>query len=238
MILYPAIDLLDGQAVRLRQGKRDDVTVYGNPVELACKWRSMGAQWLHLVDLGAAFDGQTKHLPLLKDIIAAFDGPVELGGGLRSMQDIELRVHAGVSRCIIGTAAAENPALVQEACRAFPGKIAVGIDAKNGLVATRGWVATTGLTATDLALRMKDMGVDTVIYTDVSRDGMMQGPNVPTTRALVEATGMNIIGSGGVSAIRDLQDFRSAGCAGAILGKALYEGAFTLPEALEAMKEA
>ena len=238
MILYPAIDLLDGQAVRLRQGKRDDVTIYGDPVELACKWRSMGAKWLHLVDLGAAFDGQTQHLPLLKDIIAAFNGPVELGGGLRSMQDIELRVNAGVSRCIIGTAAAENPTLVQEACRAFPGKIAVGIDAKNGLVATRGWVATTGLTATELALRMKDMGVDTVIYTDVSRDGMMQGPNVPATRALVEATGLNIIGSGGVSAIRDLQDFRAAGCAGAILGKALYEGAFTLPEALEAMKEA
>lgn len=238
MILYPAIDLLDGKAVRLRQGKRDDVTVYGEPVELALKWRSLGAQWLHLVDLGAAFDGQTKHLPLMKDIIAAFGGQVELGGGLRTMDDIALRVEAGVSRCIIGTAAAENPALVEEACRLFPGKIAVGIDAKNGMVATRGWVESTGLTATELALRMKDMGVDTVIYTDVSRDGMMQGPNVAATRALVEATGMNIIGSGGVSAIRDLQDFRAAGCTGAILGKALYEGAFTLPEAIAAMKEA
>lgn len=238
MILYPAIDLLDGKAVRLRQGKREDVTVYGDPVELALKWRSLGAQWLHLVDLGAAFDGQTQHLPLLRDIIAAFNGPVELGGGLRSMADIALRVEAGVSRCIIGTAAAENPALVEEACRAFPGKIAVGIDAKNGMVATRGWVESTGLTATDLALRMKDLGVDTVIYTDVSRDGMMQGPNVAATRALVEASGLNIIGSGGVSSLRDLQDFRNAGCAGAILGKALYENAFTLPEALSAMKEA
>lgn len=238
MILYPAIDLLDGQAVRLRQGKRDDVTIYGDPVELACKWRKLGGEWLHLVDLGAAFDGQTKHLPLLREIIAAFGGPVELGGGLRTMQDIELRMEAGVSRCIIGTAAVENPDLVRDACRAFPGKIAVGIDAKNGLVATRGWVATSSLTATELALRMRDLGVDAIIYTDVSRDGMMQGPNVSATRALVQATGMNIIGSGGVSAIRDLQDFRAAGCAGAILGKALYEGAFTLPEALTAIKEA
>ena len=238
MILYPAIDLLDGQAVRLRQGKRDDVTVYGDPVKLACKWRKLGGEWLHLVDLGAAFDGQTKHLPLLREIIAAFGRPVELGGGLRTMQDIELRMEAGVSRCIIGTAAVENPDLVRDACRAFPGKIAVGIDARNGLVATRGWVATSSLTAAELALRMRDLGVDAIIYTDVSRDGMMQGPNVSATRALVQATGMNIIGSGGVSAIRDLQDFRAAGCAGAILGKALYEGAFTLPEALTAIKEA
>ena len=238
MILYPAIDLLNGQAVRLRQGKRDDVTVYGDPVELACKWRKLGGEWLHLVDLGAAFDGQTKHLPLLREIIAAFGRPVELGGGLRTMQDIELRMEAGVSRCIIGTAAVENPDLVRDACRAFPGKIAVGIDARNGLVATRGWVATSSLTAAELALRMRDLGVDAIIYTDVSRDGMMQGPNVSATRALVQATGMNIIGSGGVSAIRDLQDFRAAGCAGAILGKALYEGAFTLPEALTAIKEA
>ena len=238
MILYPAIDLLDGQAVRLRQGRRDDVTVYGDPVALARKWRALSGQWLHLVDLGAAFDGQTKHLPLLKEIVSAFDGPVELGGGLRSMQDIEARIKAGVSRCIIGTAAVEKPDLVRDACRAFPGQIAVGIDAKNGLVATRGWVSTSALTAAELALRMLDMGVSAVIYTDVSRDGMMQGPNVEATRALAEATGMQIIGSGGVSSIRDLKALQSAGCAGAILGKALYEGAFTLPEALNAVKEA
>ncbi|MBQ8655355.1 MAG: 1-(5-phosphoribosyl)-5-[Clostridia bacterium] len=238
MILYPAIDLLDGQAVRLRQGRRDDVTVYGDPVALARKWRTLGGQWLHLVDLGAAFDGQTKHLPLLKEIVSAFDGSVELGGGLRSMQDIEARIKAGVSRCIIGTAAVEKPDLVRDACRTFPGQIAVGIDAKNGLVATRGWVSTSALTAAELALRMLDMGVSAVIYTDVSRDGMMQGPNVEATRALAEATGMQIIGSGGVSSIRDLKALQSAGCAGAILGKALYEGAFTLPEALNAVKEA
>lgn len=237
MILYPAIDLLDGKAVRLRQGKRDDVTIYGDPVELARKWRSKGASWLHLVDLGAAFDGKTQHLPLLQEIVAAFDGPVQLGGGLRSMEDIRLRMEAGVQRCIIGTAAAENPDLVKEACAAYPGRIAVGIDAKNGKVALRGWVSTADMTAAELALQMKSFGVTTIIYTDISRDGMMQGPNVPATQKLVEETGMEIIGSGGVSCLGDLADFRAAGCAGAILGKALYENAFTLEEALAANKE-
>ena len=237
MILYPAIDMLDGKAVRLRQGKRDDVTVYGDPVEMSAKWREKGAEWLHLVDLTAAFEGKTAHLPLIREVVAAFDGQVELGGGLRTMQDIELRVNAGVKRCIIGTAAAENPELVRQAAREFPGCIAVGIDAKNGLVATRGWVETSTLTAVELALRMRDMGVNDVIYTDVSRDGMMQGPNVDATRRLIEATGMDVIGSGGVSCLDDLRALRNAGCAGAILGRAMYEGAFTVEEALEVMKE-
>ena len=236
MILYPAIDMLDGQAVRLRQGKRDDVTVYGDPVALAKQWREQGARWLHLVDLTAAFEGQTKHLPLIREVVKAFGGPVELGGGLRTMEDIDLRMEAGVARVIIGTAAAENPELVAEACRKYPGHVAVGIDAKNGLVATRGWVEATSLTATELALRMRELGVETIIYTDVSRDGMMQGPNVEATRALIEKTGMEIIGSGGVSAIDDLLRFRDAGCAGAILGKAIYEKAFTLADALSAVQ--
>lgn len=237
MILYPAIDMLGGKAVRLRQGKRDDVTIFGDPVDMALKWRSKGAHWLHLVDLDAAFDGVTTALPVIRQVVRAFSGPVELGGGIRTMKDIELRVEAGVSRCILGTAAAENPALVEEACRLFPGKIAVGIDAKNGFVALRGWVESSALTATELSLRMRDAGVSTVIYTDVSRDGMMQGPNVAQTEALVRATGMEIIGSGGVSALTDVLAFRDAGCAGAILGRALYENAFTLEEALAAVKE-
>ncbi len=238
MILYPAIDMLDGKAVRLRQGKRDDVTVYGDPVEMSAKWRAKGAEWLHLVDLTAAFEGKTAHLPLIREVVAAFDGQVELGGGLRTMQDIELRVKAGVKRCIIGTAAAENPELVRQAAREFPGCIAVGIDAKNGLVATRGWVETSTLTAVELALRIRDMGVKDVIYTDVSRDGMMQGPNVEATQRLIEQTGMDIIGSGGVSCLTDLGNLKAAGCAGAILGRAMYEGAFTLEEALAYNKEA
>ena len=238
MILYPAIDMLDGKAVRLRQGKRDDVTVYGDPVEMSAKWRAKGAEWLHLVDLTAAFEGKTAHLPLIREVVAAFDGQVELGGGLRTMKDIELRIEAGVKRCIIGTAAAENPERERPAAREFPGCIAVGIDAKNGLVATRGWVETSTLTAVELALRMRDMGVKDVIYTDVSRDGMMQGPNVDATRRLIEQTGMDIIGSGGVSCLTDLGNLKAAGCAGAILGRAMYEGAFTLEEALAYNKEA
>lgn len=236
MILYPAIDLLDGRAVRLRQGRREDVTDFGDPVALARRWREKGAQWLHLVDLEAAFDGKSRQLPLLERIVAAFGGPVELGGGLRTMEDIRLLMEAGVRRCIIGTAAAENPDLVREACERWPGRIAVGIDAKNGRVALRGWVTTAELTAAELALQMKAAGVTTVIYTDVSRDGMMQGANVPATRALIAQTGMEIIGSGGVSSLRDVAALREAGCAGAILGRALYENAFTLEEALESVR--
>lgn len=238
MQLYPAIDMLSGQAVRLRQGKREDVTVFGDPVEMAQRWRNQGATWLHLVDLTAAFEGKTAHLPLIRQVVATFSGQVELGGGLRTMEDIALRVEAGVARCIIGTAAIENPALVKEACREFPGKIAVGLDAKNGLVATRGWVETSTLTAVEVARRMHDMGVETIIYTDISRDGMMQGPNLPATKQLIEETQMQVIASGGVSSLMDLRQLRQAGCAGAILGRAMYEGAFTLEDALRENREA
>lgn len=238
MQLYPAIDMLDGNAVRLRQGRRDDVTIFGNPVALAAKWREQGATYLHLVDLTAAFDGQTKHLPLIREVIRAFGGNVELGGGLRTMADIALRIEAGVTRCIIGTAAIEKPELVKEACRAFPGQIAVGLDAKDGFVATRGWVETSALTAAEVALRMRDMGVSTLIYTDISRDGMMQGPNFAATQRLIDKTQMDIIGSGGVSSIADLLKLREIGCAGAILGRAMYEGAFTVPDALDAIQTA
>lgn len=238
MQLYPAIDMLDGNAVRLRQGRREDVTIFGNPVELAAKWRKQGATYLHLVDLTAAFEGKTAHLPLIREVVRAFGGKVELGGGLRTMADIALRVEAGVTRCIIGTAAIENPSLVAEACRAFPGKIAVGLDAKDGFVSTRGWVETSTLTAAEVALRMRDIGVTTIIYTDISRDGMMQGPNFAATKRLIDQTQMDIIGSGGVSSIDDLLQLQEIGCAGAILGRAMYEGAFTVPDALQAVQHA
>lgn len=238
MQLYPAIDMLSGQTVRLRQGKRDDVTVFGDPVEMAQRWRNQGADWLHLVDLTAAFEGKTAHLPLIRQVVKTFGGQVELGGGLRTMEDIALRVEAGVARCIIGTAAIENPTLVKEACREFPGKIAVGLDAKDGLVATRGWVETSTLTAVEVAKAMRDVGVTTIIYTDISRDGMMQGPNLVATKRLIEETQMQIIASGGVSSLQDLRDLRQIDCAGAILGRAMYEGAFTLEEALRENREA
>ena len=177
-------------------------------------------------------------LPLIREVIRAFGGNVELGGGLRTMADIALRIEAGVTRCIIGTAAIEHPELVKEACRAFPGQIAVGLDAKDGFVATRGWVETSALTAAEVALRMRDMGVATLIYTDISRDGMMQGPNFAATKRLIDKTQMDIIGSGGVSSISDLLKLQEIGCAGAILGRAMYEGAFTVPDALEAIQTA
>ncbi len=238
MQLYPAIDMMNGRAVRLRQGKRDDVTVYGDPVEVALRWKACGADWLHLVDLDAAFDGVSTSLALIARVAEAFGGRVELGGGVRTLDDAARRIDAGVSRVIIGTAAAENPDMVEKACARWPGQIAVGIDAKNGVVATRGWVQSAGMTATELALRMKQCGVRDIIYTDVSRDGMMSGPNVTATAALVGATGMDIIGSGGVSQLTDLTALKQAGCAGAILGKALYEGAFTLEEAIQLIGEA
>ncbi len=236
MLIYPAIDMLDGRAVRLRQGRRNDATVFGHPVTLAAQWHAQGAEWLHLVDLTAAFEGKTAHLPLIREVIAAFGGQVELGGGLRTMQDIALRIEAGVTRCIIGTAAIEKPELVAEACREFPGRIAVGLDAKDGLVATRGWVETSSLTAVDTAKRLRGVGIDTIIYTDISRDGMMQGPNIDATRRLINETGLSIIGSGGVSSIEDLLALRSIGCAGAILGRAMYEGAVTVQDAIQAVK--
>ena len=237
MILYPAIDLMGGRAVRLKKGVRTEKTDYGDPVEMAAKLRAEGAQWLHLVDLDAAFDGATVALPLIAEIVRTFGGPVELGGGLRTREDIARRMDVGVARCIIGTAAFEHPELVEDACRAWPGAIAAGIDAKDGRVALRGWVETADMTAVDLALRMKACGVDTVIYTDVSRDGMMQGPNLAATAALVRATGLRITGSGGVSSLQDLRNLKDAGCAGAILGRAMYEKAFTLAEALACVKE-
>ena len=233
MILYPAIDLMNHQAVRLRKGQRDDVTVYGDPRLIARRYREQGAQWLHLVDLDAAFDGASRSLPLIAEVVEAFGGPVELGGGLRAMADIEARMALGVERCIIGTAAFTQPELVAEACARWPGRIAVGIDAKDGLAAVKGWVETTDMTAVDLALRVKAAGVGTVIYTDISRDGMMSGPNVAATARLREASGLEVIASGGVSSLEDLRRLSEAGCDGAILGKALLDGAFTLAEALE-----
>ncbi len=233
MNLYPAIDLMDGKAVRLRQGKRDDVTVYGDPLDMAKQWRDLGAKWLHVVDLDAAFDGSTKALALLEKLVSVFGGPIELGGGLRTVEDIRIRMESGIRMCIIGSAACDHPEVVGEACAAWPKRIVVGIDAKNGMAAVHGWVKTTGLRAVDLALNMKKLGVERIIYTDVAKDGMMQGPNLQEVRTMVRETGMQITGSGGVSCLEDVLHLQQAGCEGAILGRALYEGALDLAEALE-----
>jgi phosphoribosylformimino-5-aminoimidazole carboxamide ribotide isomerase len=232
-MIYPAIDLLNGRAVRLRQGRREDVTDCGDPVELASLWKSNGAAWLHVVDLEAAFDGQSRQGELIRRMSEAFRGPLQLGGGIRTMADIKIRLEEwGVSRCIIGTAAVTEPHLVKEACVQYPGKIACGIDAKDGLVAVRGWVEVSGITALDLAKDMEKNGAAAVIYTDISRDGMLTGPNVEATKRLAEHVSIPVIASGGIASLMDLKNLKSAGCAGAIVGKALYAGSFTLPEAL------
>lgn len=232
MQIYPAIDIKDGRAVRLRQGLAADVTDYGTPAEAAMDWKTQGATYLHVVDLDGAFEGKGRNLPLVAEIVRETGLPVELGGGIRTMEDIEARLSLGVARVILGTVALTDPDLVRRACARYPGRIACGIDAKDGRVAVRGWVEASDVDPVDLALRMKDVGVLDVIYTDIRRDGMQTGPNVEATAELVRRTGLRVIGSGGVGKIQDLYDLRDAGCAGAIVGKALYNGNFTLAQAL------
>ena len=232
MQIYPAIDIKDGRAVRLRQGLAADVTDYGTPAEAAMDWKTQGATYLHVVDLDGAFEGKGRNLPLVAEIVRETGLPVELGGGIRTMEDIEARLTLGVTRVILGTVALTDPDLVRRACARYPGRIACGIDAKDGRVAVRGWVEASDVDPVDLALRMKDAGVLDVIYTDIRRDGMQTGPNVEATAELVRRTGLRVIGSGGVGKIQDLYDLRDAGCAGAIVGKALYNGNFTLAQAL------
>ena len=232
MQIYPAIDIKDGRAVRLRQGLAADVTDYGTPAEAAMDWKTQGATYLHVVDLDGAFEGKGRNLPLVAEIVRETGLPVELGGGIRTMEDIEARLSLGVARVILGTVALTDPDLVRRACASYPGRIACGIDAKDGRVAVRGWVEASDVDPVDLALRMKDAGVLDVIYTDIRRDGMQTGPNVEATAELVRRTGLRVIGSGGVGKIQDLYDLRDAGCAGAIVGKALYNGNFTLAQAL------
>ena len=232
MQIYPAIDIKDGRAVRLRQGLAADVTDYGTPAEAAMDWKTQGATYLHVVDLDGAFEGKGRNPPLVAEIVRETGLPVELGGGIRTMEDIEARLTLGVARVILGTVALTDPDLVRRACARYPGRIACGIDAKDGRVAVRGWVEASDVDPVDLALRMKDAGVQDVIYTDIRRDGMQTGPNVEATAELVRRTGLRVIGSGGVGKIQDLYDLRDAGCAGAIVGKALYNGNFTLAQAL------
>lgn len=234
MIVFPAIDVMNQRAVRLQKGLRDRVTDYGAPEDIAAAFREKGAEWLHMVDLSAAFDGESPNGEVIKRAVAAFRGNVQLGGGIRSLEDVVLRIEEyGVKRVIIGTAAVENPKMVEAACKRFPGQVACGIDAKNGMAALRGWVKESGITAVELGLRMKHSGVDTVIYTDIDKDGMMQGPNIAQTKEMVEKTGLQIIGSGGVDSLESLKELRKIGCYGAITGKALYEKAFTVEEALQ-----
>lgn len=237
MILYPAIDLKDGQAVRLLRGEMDAATVFSdNPAAQAQAFEAEGCAWLHLVDLNGAFAGKPVNGDAVEQILATTKVPAQLGGGIRDMATIEMWLSKGLARVILGTVAVENPDLVREAAAAFPGQVAVGLDARNGFVATRGWAEETELQVTDLAKSFEDAGVAALIYTDIDRDGAMQGPNVAATAALAQAVSIPVIASGGVSSLEDLLALRDAGgIAGAISGRALYDGALDLRKALEAL---
>jgi phosphoribosylformimino-5-aminoimidazole carboxamide ribotide isomerase len=237
MILYPAIDLKGGACVRLLRGDMASATVFGtDPAAQAAAFAAAGCKWLHLVDLDGAFAGRPANAEAVAAILAAVAVPVQLGGGIRDMATVEAWLSRGVARVILGTAAVESPALVREAARAFPGRVAVGIDAKGGRVATRGWAEVTDIGATDLARRFEDAGVAAIIYTDIDRDGAMQGPNVAATAALARAVTIPVIASGGVACLADLLALRDTGViAGAISGRALYEGALDLGAALAAL---
>ncbi len=239
MILYPAIDLKDGTCVRLRRGAMDDATVYSDdPGAQARAWQDAGCEWLHVVDLNGAFAGRSVNVPAVEAILGAATVPVQLGGGIRDMAGVERWLDAGVRRVILGSAAVKTPELVHEACRAFPGRIAVGIDARDGFVATEGWAETSAVSAVELALRFEDAGVDAVIYTDIGRDGMLAGLNLDQTFALAARLRTPLIASGGVGSIADLQALREqapVGVAGVIVGRALYDGRVGVAAALRAL---
>ena len=238
MILYPAIDLKDGQCVRLLRGEMSAATVFGDdPAAQAAAFQAAGCDWLHLVDLNGAFAGTPVNAAAIEAILARITVPAQLGGGIRDMATIEMWLEKGLARIILGTVAVENPDLVLQAAKAFPGQVAVGIDARKGFVATKGWAHETTVQAIDLARSFEDAGVSALIYTDIDRDGAMAGPNIDATEALARAVTIPVIASGGVSSMSDLFALRDTGIiAGAISGRAVYDGAIDLASALRALR--
>ena len=238
MILYPAIDLKDGAAVRLLRGDMNATTVFNeDPAAQARSFVDAGCRWLHLVDLNGAFAGKPVNAEPVEAILKQCNVPAQLGGGIRDMATIENWIEKGLSRVILGTVAVENPALVRQAALAFPDKIAVGIDARNGMVATKGWAVETDTEVTELAKSFEQDGVAAIIYTDINRDGAMKGPNIEATAALADAISIPVIASGGVSSLADLLALKSCGAAldGAISGRARYDGALDLGAALKVL---
>ena len=237
MILYPAIDLKDGQCVRLLKGEMAEATVFNDdPGAQAAAFEAAGAEWVHLVDLNGAFAGEPVNGAAVDSILARLSVPAQLGGGIRDMATIESWLNKGLARVILGTVAVEDPDLVRAAASAFPGQVAVGLDARKGRVATRGWATETDMMVTDLARAFEDAGIAAIIYTDIDRDGAMAGPNIAATEALARAVSVPVIASGGVSSMDDLTRLNATGViAGAISGRALYDGAIDLKEALQAL---
>jgi len=242
MIFFPAIDLKEGRCVRLRQGEMDSATVFNDdPAAQAASFAAAGCSWLHVVDLDGAFAGQPMNAAAVVAILAAVRMPVQLGGGIRDLATIEAWLTRGVERVILGTAAVRTPSLVTEACGAFPGQIAVGIDARAGRVATDGWAAATEVTPLDLARRFEDLGVAALIVTDISRDGVLNGPDIEGTLAIADAVRTPVILSGGISSLADLEQVRDA-AAGllqvVICGRALYDGRIDAKSALRLLEHA
>lgn len=242
MLILPAIDLRNGKCVRLVEGKVENETIYSdNPWEMARQWQSKGAKMLHLVDLDGAFAGKPQNLDSVRQILAAINIPVELGGGIRDMATVDMVLNMGVQRVILGSAAINNPELVKEACAKYGDRIVLGVDAKNGMVAIHGWGETASKGAVELALEMKNFGVSRVIFTDISRDGTHKGINIESTRELAEKTGLAVIASGGVSTLDDIvavKNIEPYGVEGVITGKAIYDGTVLLEEAIAIAEKA
>ncbi|MEF9988183.1 MAG: 1-(5-phosphoribosyl)-5-[(5-phosphoribosylamino)methylideneamino]imidazole-4-carboxamide isomerase [Christensenella sp.] len=237
MKIYPAIDIREGKCVRLMQGELQRSTEYGDPYEMAKKWEGEGAYYLHIVDLDAAFSGEFVNQKIITKLVQSIKIPVQMGGGVRTKEDIRIRLDdVGISRVILGTAAVNNPELVEWAVARYKDRIAIGIDAKNGEVAIKGWAENSGIDPVVLAKKMHGFGVSNIIYTDISKDGMMEGPNLEKTEQIVKETWVNLIASGGISSIEDINKVRETGACGCIVGRALYDGAFTLGDAMKAAK--
>lgn len=240
MIIFPAIDIRNGKCVRLTEGRFDQETIFADcPADMAKKWVSQGAEFLHVVDLDGALAGKSINLAAIKEIIDCVDIPVQLGGGIRTIENIREVLALGVNRVILGSVAVRNPELVKLACSQFGDKIVVGIDAKNGIVAVDGWGVSGDVEAEQLAKRMVEAGVKRIIYTDISRDGTLSGVNVEATAKLAKASGALVIASGGVSSIEDIKAVKkveSGNVEGVIIGKAIYTGALSLSEALAVAK--
>ena len=236
MKIYPAIDILGGKAVRLKQGRPADATVYGQPLEMAQRWVQKGAEWLHVVDLDGAFEGKPRNIDILRDMAAAVPmAKIQVGGGVRSMRVVESLLDAGIQRVVLGTAAVQDPDFVKHALTERTHNIAIGIDARDGNVHVSGWTEDSNIGAIDLAKRLQDLGAHLVIYTDIARDGILAGPNVVATKQMLDNTELSVIASGGVSSLADVQHLSELDnwrLDGVIIGKALYEGLIQLEEAL------
>ena len=234
MIIYPAVDVREGKCVRLTQGEFNKETVYSdNPVEMALRWEKMGAQYLHVVDLDGARTGKAQNIAVISEMAVKMGIPVQLGGGIRSIEIIETILCKGIERVILGTSAVKDPELVKRAVKTFENNVVIGIDAKEGMVAIEGWEKTSEFKAVDFAKKMEDLGAKTIIYTDISRDGMLNGPNLKAMEEMVKAVNIDIIASGGVGKLEDIKNLKEVGVSGAIVGRALYTGDVDLKQAIE-----